>query len=329
MPKRARDAAVTVAEVGPTAQGVWVQRGLDDPAPDHPRLDLVLLGLVQHFFLGHAPLQQHFAADRAPILERVDGLGTHGGVVAQTPFSAQTRRVHGEPVAQATGAVGVQHRPDGVLVVAVHPDHRGDLGPAQFVALDQRAVVDALAVLGGVDHQRVHALPVQRVAHLDHRLGRAAGAVPGQLGRAPHDGAFDERCLEHRQVVDELVQRFQEAALHHDVLDLGLGPGGLGAGVLGNLLLGAGPGIAQHLANLIHLHGLRRHLGLLDQLLHALHDLGDHLRRQLGLRGGVDRPGFIRPGPDQHVGQQSFRLPRFRAVQKHKNGGAPLRVNPR
>ena len=72
MPEGARDAAVAVRVVGPAAQWVGVDHRLDDVRTDQPGLDLVLLGLVRHLVLTHAPLTQHRTADGAPVLQGVD-----------------------------------------------------------------------------------------------------------------------------------------------------------------------------------------------------------------------------------------------------------------
>ena len=326
VPEGARHAAVAVGVVRAAVQRIGVDDGLDDPVADQPGLDLVLLGRVWHLVLGHAPVDQVLARHAAPVLECVDEVGVvlvgRQGVAA---LGLGAHVVHLGPLVQTVATVLVQHRRDGVVVVAVNALELVQVAARELVALDQVTVVHRAAPGGRVDVERVNTLPLDLALGDGGGLEGAVGLLlPLELALVAHDRALDEGRLEDHQVVQELVQGFLPAAFDQHVLDLDLGALGVDASGLHDLVLEVLLGVQQRLADVRNGGRLPDHLELHDLLLHGLHDGADLLGRQLGLGCGGDGPGLLGARANEHVGEQRLGLSRLGGEQHHVNLAAAL-----
>ena len=326
MPERARDVAEAIRVVRTPLQRVGVEHRLDDVAADEPCLDLVLLGLVRHLGLVHAPLAQHLAADAAPVLQCVDEVGAvHVRRQGVPPLGAGAVGVHRQPLVQPARAVLIKHSLDGVLVVALDSDERVEVRAAELVPFDEERIVNRLGPRSRVDVERVHTLELEFALALDDRLERTVRRLlPLELRDHPHHRTFDERRLERHHVVDELVQCVQPAALDEDVLELLLGPLRVDASGLLDLVLQRLFGIQQLLTDVRHRHRQPHHLCLSGLGVHRLHDGVDLGRRQLRHRRGLDGEGLFGARTQHHVDDQRPGLSRLGGEQHHVDLGAAL-----
>ena len=284
--------------VGLTTQGVVVERGTDHRIAHQPHLAGVGQEGVLDVFLRHAPLDQQAALDTVPELQRVDEVAGVGGV-ALLALGLGLGGIDPQPLFHATvGEVG-EHRLDGVVVVALDPEHGLQGLAGQAVAFDQVAVVDVGRPGGGVDHEGVDALPLQAHDVFRHQL------LPGPLEAlaVARHRAFEDGGGEGDDVVQELAEALRPAALDQLVLDLGghaLHP------LLGHLALLA-HGLVLHLLGLLHQRlGVRGDalLVLAEQLLGHLHlEALLHIGRQVRHRGVFELPGAVQPLPEQGIAQ--------------------------
>ena len=288
------------------AELVVVEHRADHSAADQPHLAGVGQRRVRNLLGGEPPLAQYFALDGVPQLQGLNQVGREDGLGGVFALGDSLRAVGPQPLVEAALVEVLQHRADGVVVVAGHTQQGLQVFAGELVALDQKTIVDVRGPRSPVEQEWVDALPL--VANL---LGRHEAAV-GPLERLAL--ALD-RALEHSEregddVVEKLVERLDPAALDELVFHFALHAVDAVArfflhfahrsvfhlqGELAKLLL-----VGRHLPGLHHHHELLRHFGL--QSLH-------HVRRQRGLRRRLESPRLVGASAQERVAQPAGSRP--------------------
>ena len=154
--------------------------------------------------------------DRTPELNCVDQtIHVLGDLRGRLTFRRGNGNVVGQPLAQTTATIIFQHSADGSVTIPLNANHLVQVFTAQTVLLDEVTLLHVCGRRRRVDVERRHPIPLygQTILGLDNVLAVLA-LNPLHRLLLTHHRAFEHCRGESSDIVDESVQRLQEAALH-------------------------------------------------------------------------------------------------------------------